>query len=152
MGYQEIYIKNLNLKPLSWPPCTFRIKDLVQYMAPRMPNTHIVVVGILPRGEFVEGKQFSWPNMYRPAIQAINGQLSGYGSGSHLGSGTGTVTYLSCGDRFIQSGSTFSTVFPKSTRAQRQDTRSPSPVNNQTLYLGESLNKFWFSRWIIPWW
>ena len=50
-----------------------RMRHVLAYMRAALPNTHIVVLGILPRGGWtLPGSGYQWPNRMTSAIQLMN--------------------------------------------------------------------------------
>lgn len=81
----------------------YRIQETLKTMRTGMPDTHIVVLGELPRGTGT-GKgllnadnDFTWPSHYTKAISDINGQLRAYAANQN------NMTFTDCGPLFLTS-------------------------------------------------
>ena len=70
---------------------------VVDYLHDRNPNTHIVILGILPRGSDPEDMT-RLPSEYSRAIAAVNGRLERYAFGNRQ------LHFADCGPAFIQTG------------------------------------------------
>ena len=82
-----------------------RIEQAVEVMRGAMPATHIILMGLLPRGtgsgeglEPLSRNDFSWPSVYTSAIESINARLR------RLPGGDPRLHYLDCGGRMLRSG------------------------------------------------
>lgn len=83
-----------NLKSNTGPETVDGIKAIVAEMRKRIPETKILLLGILPRGEMPEGK-------FRATIREINEDIAALDDGS-------SVFYLDIGQEFLRPDGTLS--------------------------------------------
>ena len=55
-----------------------RIESIVSLLKQNNPNTIIILVGVLPRGDSKSGNTYSEPNKYTQSIKNVNGELQKY--------------------------------------------------------------------------
>ena len=62
------------------------------------PNTHIVLMGILPWGLINQGGVYVWPNQYTQAIGMVNNLTKSFARGNLF------VHYIDCGHELFPTG------------------------------------------------
>ena len=76
-----------------------RIVQNLDYLMLNSPTTHIVVLGILPRGYWQDPKDmFKLPSAFSRAISAVNQELE------HFAFGHQKMHYIDCTKAFVQTG------------------------------------------------
>ncbi|KAK9818980.1 hypothetical protein WJX81_005038 [Elliptochloris bilobata] len=73
-----------------------RTRDMLAVVRRALPDTHVVLMGVLPRGASLGGRNaFTWPNRFTNAIAALNARYESFAEGDPM------IHYLYCSDRFV---------------------------------------------------
>ena len=76
-----------------------RINDTIGLLRQKMPDTHLLMLGILPRGDGTNSSTtYRWPGIYTPAISSVNDWLI------ELSEKEDMISYLDCGPMLLYNG------------------------------------------------
>ena len=77
---------------------TGRVEAVLAHLRRENPRTHLVVLGIIPRGWTDAAHVYSWPSMYAAGIGAVNAALDAWSAQDQA------ATYLDCGAVLLPGG------------------------------------------------
>ena len=76
-----------------------RINDTISLLREKLPETHLLMLGILPRGDGTNSSTtYRWPGIYTPAISSVNDWLIELSEKEEL------ISYLDCGPMLLYNG------------------------------------------------
>ena len=76
-----------------------RIKTTMSLLREKMPETHLLMLGILPRGDGRNSSStYVWPGIYTPAIHYVNSWLEEEAKEKDI------ISYLDCGPMLLVNG------------------------------------------------
>ncbi len=76
-----------------------RINDTISLLREKMPETHLLMLGILPRGDGTNSSTtYRWPGIYTPAIASVNDWLV------QVSEKEEAISYLDCGPMLLYNG------------------------------------------------
>ncbi|KAL3146914.1 platelet-activating factor acetyltransferase activity protein [Trebouxia sp. C0009 RCD-2024] len=68
-----------------------RVQEVVTYLQGLNPDTHIILMGLLPWGLVNQAGVYDWPNLYTEGISIVNSAIESFAVGQR------TVHYIDCG-------------------------------------------------------
>lgn len=80
------------------PGVTLRVLHTLHTLKDLLPDTHIVLLGVLPRGNGGMVARYAWPSAYTQPIHMINAHFRSYAALD------GRLHFVDCGDRFVTAG------------------------------------------------
>lgn len=75
-----------------------RIESIVTLLKQKNPQTSIILMGLLPRGDGEQHSMYTQPNKYTQGIINVNAGLQKYSAGQSQ------VQYLDCGSQLLPNG------------------------------------------------
>lgn len=76
-----------------------RINDTITLLREKLPETHLLMLGILPRGDGTNSSTtYRWPGIYTPAISSVNDWLI------EVSEKEEKISYLDCGPMLLYNG------------------------------------------------
>lgn len=77
---------------------------MVAYLQQKTPDTHIVLMGLMPWGLVKQGGVYAWPNLYTEGVRIVNSQIEAFAVGQQ------NLQYVDCGRILYPTGQVSSTV------------------------------------------
>lgn len=77
------------------PGVTLRVLQTLHTLKELMPDTHVVLLALLPRGGGYPSRGYHWPSVFTEAFEMVNLHFRDY---TRL---DGHLHFLDCGDRFL---------------------------------------------------
>lgn len=77
---------------------------IVDTLLEQTPDAHVVLVGVLPRGDESAADQRAQPSKYSPTIDATNANLKEYAKSKGHHAAKGGVTFVDCGHLLLEDG------------------------------------------------
>lgn len=95
-----------------------RINATILLMREKMPETHVLALSILPRGDARNSSsRYAWPGIYTPAMHSVNSWMEGVAKQEAM------ISFLDCGPMLLVNGRV-NTVFESACANHRAEPKS----------------------------
>ena len=71
---------------------------MVTYLQHQTPDTHIILMGLLPWGLVKQAGVYVWPNLYTEGVRTVNSQIEAFAVGQR------NMHYIDCGHVLYPTG------------------------------------------------